>query len=94
MLAGSVYHFGKNNNDDDNDDDNEDVMITTMTMAGSVCFGNNDDGDDNLDKGDDYDNEIVIMVMHDFLTVPPDFQYQNGKQVAANQDYFFKKFSM
>ena len=52
-------------------------MITTMTMAGSVCFGNNDDGDDNLDKGDDYDNEIVIMVMHDFLTVPPDFQYQN-----------------
>ena len=29
-----------------------------------------------------------------FLTVPPDFQYQNEKQVAANQDYFFKKFSM
>ena len=29
-----------------------------------------------------------------FLTVPPDFQYQNENQVAANQDYFFKKFSM
>ena len=29
-----------------------------------------------------------------FFTVPPDFQYQNEKQVAANQDYFFKKFSM
>ena len=29
-----------------------------------------------------------------FLTVPPNFQYQNEKQVAANQDYFFKKFSM
>ena len=27
-----------------------------------------------------------------FLTVPPDFQYQNEKQVTANQDYFFKKF--
>ena len=32
-------------------------MITTMTMAGSVCFGNNGDGDDNLDKSDDYDNK-------------------------------------
>ena len=29
-----------------------------------------------------------------FLTVPPDFQYQNEKQVAANQEYFFKKFLM
>ena len=29
-----------------------------------------------------------------FLTGPPDFQYQNEKQVAANRDYFFKKFSM
>ena len=29
-----------------------------------------------------------------FLTVPPHFQYRNEKQVAANQDYFFKKFSM
>ena len=29
-----------------------------------------------------------------FLPVPPYFQYQNEKQVAANQDYFFKKFSM
>ena len=34
--------------------------------------------------------------MHDmygmlFLTVPPDFQYQNEKQVAANKDYFFKE---
>ena len=29
-----------------------------------------------------------------FLTVPPDFQNQNEIQVAANQDYFFKKFSM
>ena len=29
-----------------------------------------------------------------FLTAPPDFQYQNEKQVTANQDYFFKKFSM
>ena len=29
-----------------------------------------------------------------FLTGPPDFQYQNEKQVAANQDYFFKKISM
>ena len=26
-----------------------------------------------------------------FLTVPPDFQYQNEKQVAANQDYFFSR---
>ena len=30
----------------------------------------------------------------DVLTVPPDFQYQNEKQVAANQDYIFKKFSL
>ena len=37
----------------------------------------------------DYDNYRVL-----FLSVPPDFQYQNEKQVAANQDYFFKKFSM
>ena len=29
-----------------------------------------------------------------FLTAPPDFQYQNENQVLANQDYFFKKFSM
>ena len=29
-----------------------------------------------------------------FLTVPPDFQYQNEKQVTANQDYFFNKSSM
>ena len=29
-----------------------------------------------------------------FLTVPPDFQYQNEKQFAANQNYFFKKFLM
>ena len=29
-----------------------------------------------------------------FLTGPPDFQYQNEKQVAANQDEFFTKFSM
>ena len=29
-----------------------------------------------------------------FLTVPPEYQYQNEKQVAANQDYFFKKFLM
>ena len=29
-----------------------------------------------------------------FLTVSPDFQYQNEKQVAVNQDYFFKTFSM
>ena len=29
-----------------------------------------------------------------FLTGLPDFQYQNEKQVAANQDQFFTKFSM
>ena len=29
-----------------------------------------------------------------FLTVPPDFRYQNEKQVAANKDSFFKKVSM
>ena len=29
-----------------------------------------------------------------FLTGPPDFQYQNEKRVAANQDYFFKKYLM
>ena len=34
-------------------------------------------------------NYIVL-----FLTVPPDFQYQNEKQILANQDYFFKKFTM
>ena len=28
------------------------------------------------------------------LTVPSDFQYQNEKQVTANQNYFFKKFSI
>ena len=34
------------------------------------------------------------IIQGGFLTGPPDFQYQNEKQVAANQDYFFKKFSM
>ena len=29
-----------------------------------------------------------------FLTGFPDFQYQSGKRVAANQRYIFKKFSM
>ena len=29
-----------------------------------------------------------------FLTVLPDFQYQNEKQVEINDIYFFKKFSM
>ena len=29
-----------------------------------------------------------------FFTGPPYFQYQNEKRVAANQDYFVKKFSM
>ena len=29
-----------------------------------------------------------------FLTGPLDFQYQNEKRVAANQDYFVEKFSM
>ena len=38
--------------------------------------------------------DVFVIYRVLFLTVPPDFQYQNEKQVAANQDYFFKKFSM
>ena len=45
-------------------------------LAGSVCFGNNGD-DDNFDNGDDHDNENRNYGHEWFLTVPPDFQYQN-----------------
>ena len=35
-----------------------------------------------------------LFVQGGFLTGMHDFQYQNEKQVAADQDYFFTKFSM
>ena len=36
----------------------------------------------------------LLHVQGVFKTVPPTFQYQNEKQVAANQGYFVNKFSM
>ena len=40
-------------------------------------------------------NKFFVMIQGVFfLTLTPDFQYQNEKQVAANQAYFFNKFSM
>ena len=38
--------------------------------------------------------DVFVIYRVLFLTVPPDCQHQNEKQFAANQDYFFKKFSM
>ena len=37
---------------------------------------------------------VLIFIHSDFLTVPPDFQYQNGKGIITNQSYVFKKFSI
>ena len=45
-------------------------------------------GDNNLKSA------LGAIIQGVFFTVPPDFQNQNEKQVAANQDYFFVKFSM
>ena len=39
-----------------------------------------------------YKNMYTYRVL--FFTVPPDFQYQNEKHVAVNQEPFFKKISM
>ena len=36
----------------------------------------------------------LVQIHGGLLPVPPDFQYQNEKPVAANQSYFFKKNSM
>ena len=39
-------------------------------------------------------NSFLLFVLEGvFVTVPPDFQYQNEKCVTAEQGYFFKKFT-
>ena len=43
-----------------------------------------------IDEYQNYQMSHLYRVV--FLTGPPDFQYQNEKQVAANQDNIFKKF--
>ena len=39
-------------------------------------------------------NSLIPYVQGAFLTVPPNFQYQNEKWWAANQRFFSMKFSM